>query len=148
MTKAKTPTLRGQTRDRAPVSQSTLEDPMYVAVSPTATHDLAWAAIGREWELMNQHYELVRPEEVELLPGGSYAPHEKHYGVRFFLDKTASDVRMGQHVLMKVAKSVRQERLARESERMQSLKPTRTDAAEQANLKEEGVSTVGAELKT
>lgn len=140
------PLLKGQIMTRAPVSQSTLDDPMYVAVSPTSTHDLAWAALGREWELMNQMYVVVRPEEVEVLPGGSYVPQQKHFGVRFLLDKKAPDVRMGQHVLMKVPKVLRNERLAKDAQRGQTFKPKRTDKGEQAKLIEEGISTVGDEL--
>lgn len=144
--KAKTPTLRGQSLDRAPVSQSTLEDPLYVAVSPTSTYEAAWAAIGREYELTNQGYEPVRPEELEHLPGGVYAPHDKHFGVRFYHDKDADIVRHGQHMLMKIPKKLRDERLQREIERGQAFRPTRTDKGEQARLEEEGISTIKDEL--
>lgn len=147
-TKPKTPTLRGQTLDRAPASRSTLEDPLYVAVSRTSTHDVAWAAIGREYELTNQGYEVVRPEELERLPGGSYLPHEKHFGVRFFFDKDADAVRHGQHMLMKLSKKERSERMAEESRRMSGIKPARTDKAEQAKLEVEAQTTVGDELKS
>jgi hypothetical protein len=136
--KTKTPTLKGDDRLRSPVSLSTLEDPLYVAIRPGSEWVCAWAEVGNEQLYNLRRFQPVRPEELEELPGGAYWPETKDFGVRFFVDGDTNRVRQGQHILMKVRKVDRDRWIADESARMSARTPTKTDDAELASLKDEG----------
>lgn len=141
MTKKSSPILRGDDRMRSPVSLSTLEDPLYVAERPGSDYTCAWAEVGNEQIYNLRRFVPVRPEELELLPGGAYFPESKDFGVRFYVDEKANIVRQGQHLLMKVLKKDRDAWLADESARMLAKKPTKSDPAELASLQDEGEMT-------
>lgn len=132
MTPAKRPTIKGDYIDRAPVAQTVLEDPQYVAVRPGSEYVVAWARIGDEQAHTIQGYRPVRPEEVEEMPAGTYTP-EKDFGAWFYFERDADRIRQGDSILMKIPRAMRDRRVAKEQERAQVLAPPRDRSMEQAN---------------
>lgn len=141
------PALKGDTRERINVAESTRADPLYTIVRPASEYALAWAAKGREFELSTKGYRPVRPEELQLMEGGQHMPDAADFGCYFWFDKTAPTVEQGQHVLFKIPKKLRDERLTEQANTMARLKPKKEDdSIEKANLQEGAVTTVAGEL--
>jgi hypothetical protein len=110
----------------------------------------AWASVDRPWEYAVRGYKPVRPEEVEQLPGGTYTPEKKDFGVYWEVEKGPT-VRMGQHLLMAIPRAQKEEREAREARQSRAFVPNKSDpkdrGTELGNLQDEGLKTVADELK-
>ncbi|MDO4264236.1 MAG: hypothetical protein Q4C67_08555 [Deinococcus sp.] len=82
--------------------------------------DLVWAianGVGRTaytvQDYSAQGYQVVKPGEVETLPGGTFRPEKAKYGVMFEFDKKEADVRnVKGMVLMFKPESVKARELA------------------------------------